>query len=416
MYKRLENFSMGIGDRFGLQGEAQLDALEAARQQGIPIVPVWNKSNREHEITSTHPESVRSEADNAVQALDWQYNYYVDADHISLDNVDKFISSSDFFTLDVADYIGVSTNAQDTENFVSGHKSLIGSLEIDGLKKQVNITEETLRSFAEKYLYAVRQAGKLYRHIVEHKKSDEFVTEVSMDETATPQSPVEILLILAAVAEEGIPAQTVAPKFSGQFNKGIDYVGDITRFGEEFRDDVAVTKFAGREFDVPDNVKLSMHSGSDKFSLYPVMRRVLQEFDAGVHLKTAGTTWLEEVCGLAAAGGDGLALAKSFYCRALDRYDELCGPYAPVLDIDKAKLPASEEVEHWNSEEFVNTLLHDPEQPAYNPHFRQLLHVAYKLAAEAGTEYRETIAECADQVHTKVRTNLLERHIIPLFY
>src|SRR5207248_3658650 len=139
--------------------------------------------------------------------------------------------------------------------------------------------------------------------------------------------------ILAAMAGEKIPVQTIAPKFTGRFNKGVDYVGDVGQFEKEFNDDLAVIAFAIKKYDLPKNLKLSVHSGSDKFSIYAPIRRALARFDAGLHLKTAGTTWLEEVIGLAEAGGDGLALAKEIYAEALAHLDELCAPYAAVIDI-----------------------------------------------------------------------------------
>ena len=156
-----------------------------------------------------------------------------------------------------------------------------------------------------------------------------------------------MLLILAALADEGVPVQTIAPKFTGRFNKGVDYVGDLAQFEKEFRDDLAVIAFAVGKFGLPANLKLSVHSGSDKFSLYPIMRRAIRDTGAGLHLKTAGTTWLEEVIGLAEAGGDGLALAKEIYAKALAKKDELCAPYATVIDIDAAKLPTAETVNGW---------------------------------------------------------------------
>jgi len=96
----LEKYSFGVGDRFGHQGKAQLQAVIDAQKDGIEITPVWNKSNREHTTTGTLPGDVRAEADQAVGALAWDRAYRVDADHIGLKNVDLFIDSSDFFTLD----------------------------------------------------------------------------------------------------------------------------------------------------------------------------------------------------------------------------------------------------------------------------------------------------------------------------
>src|SRR3954451_2668185 len=158
-----------------------------------------------------------------------------------------------------------------------------------------------------------------------------------MDETDTPQTPPELLIILAAVAAEKIPAQTIAPKFTGRFNKGVDYVGDLPQFEKEFHDDLAVIAFATERYGLPADLKLSVHSGSDKFSLYPIIRRTLPKFGAGVHVKTAGTTWLEELIGLAEAGGEALALAREIYAYAIDHVDELTAPYASVIDIDGSK-------------------------------------------------------------------------------
>src|SRR5205814_4623334 len=132
------------------------------------------------------------------------------------------------------------------------------------------------------------EAGRIYRHI-EKTKGPGFITEISMDETDRPQTPPELLVILAAIADERIPAQTIAPKFTGRFNKGVDYVGDVAQFETEFNDDLAVIHFAVEQYGLPDNLKLSVHSGSDKFSLYPPIGRALRRHDAGLHLKTAGT-------------------------------------------------------------------------------------------------------------------------------
>ena len=126
----LEKYSMGIGDRFARQGKAQLQAMLLARARGVDIAPVWNKSHREHSIIHTSPDDVRAEADAAVAALGWQGSYHVDADHIGLENVDLFMASSDFFTLDVADFTGVPADDADIKTFVEKCKKYAGSLEI----------------------------------------------------------------------------------------------------------------------------------------------------------------------------------------------------------------------------------------------------------------------------------------------
>ena len=91
------------------------------------------------------------------------------------------------------------------------------------------------------------------------------------------------------------------------------------------------------QYGLPENLKLSVHSGSDKFSIYPIIGNALRRTGAGVHVKTAGTTWLEELIGLAEAGGDGLALSKEIYSKALENVDAMCEPYASVIDIDSAQ-------------------------------------------------------------------------------
>ena len=411
----LGKYSFGIGDRFCHQGKAQLAALIKAKEQGLDITPVWNKSHREHTIIGTSPANTRKEADDAVTAYGWDGSYFVDADHIGLNNVDGFIESSDFFTLDVADYIDKSANETSVNSFVKKNKKYIGSLAIDGIDDTFNISEEQIKAIADKFLLAVKQAGKIYRHIIAVKGTDNFITEVSMDETDQPQTPVEMFFILAAIADEGIPAQTIAPKFTGRFNKGVDYVGDVPGFAKEFEEDLAVIAFAVREFGLPENLKLSIHSGSDKFSIYKPIAVALKKFDAGLHIKTAGTTWLEELIGLAMAGGDGLSIAKEVYAGALSRMDELCGPYETVIDIDRAKLPTAQEVDKWDGERFASVLRHDQSCEHYNLNFRQLLHVAYKIAAEMGTRFSDALDKYEDIIAENVTENIYERHIWPLF-
>jgi hypothetical protein len=411
----LEKYSFGIGDRFCHQGKAQLSAIMKAKEQGFNITPVWNKSNREHTIIGTKPSDTRKEADDAVAALRWDAHYYVDADHIGLSNVDQFIESSDFFTLDVADFISRPADKSDIDAFVKKYGKFAGPLTIDGIENIIKITEERIRAIADKFLLAVRQAGKIYRHIAEAKGSDSFITEVSMDETDQPQTPVEMLFILAAIADEGIPAHTIAPKFTGRFNKGVDYVGDVAAFAKEFEEDLAVVAFAVGEFGLPENLKLSIHSGSDKFSIYPAIAKAMKKFDAGLHVKTAGTTWLEELIGLAMAAPDGLAIAKEVYAKALDRFGELCGPYATVIDIDTVKLPTAGQVQTWDGMSFASALRHDQSCEQYNPNFRQFLHVGYKIAAEIGTRFTDALEKHEDIIAQNVAENIYQRHIKPVF-
>jgi tagaturonate epimerase len=411
----LEKYSIGVGDRFGHQGNAQLQAFLTAKQSGVDVVPVWNKSNREHTIIGTNPEDTRREADAAVKKMGWKGAYHVDADHIGLSNVDKFMAHADFFTLDVADFIGKAPADDDLQAFEKSLAKYIGKLDIPGVKRDIAVTADSLHSIGAKYLYAVKEAAKIYQHIKKSKGEGNFIVEVSMDETDAPQTPVEMFFILAAIAQEGIPAQTIAPKFSGKFLKGIDYVGNPSAFAQEFEEDVLVIAQAVKIFNLPKNLKLSVHSGSDKFSLYPHIRQILKKQHAGLHLKTAGTSWLEELIGLASAGGDGLTIAKEVYAQSFARRDELCKPYATVVEIDPSKLPQPSQVSSWTSQQFVSALQHDQKNPAFNIHLRQMLHVAFKIAAEMGARYTSALDTYETAVSASVTGNILNRHLKPLF-
>jgi hypothetical protein len=412
--KKIEPLTFGMGDRFAHQGKAQLQAVIDAKQFGIELAPVWNKSNREHLMIKTEPASVRQEADQAVQTLGWKGSYHVDADHIGLGSVDRFVTPSDFFTLDVADFVGSPCIGEDTDQFMREFGRYCGPLFIPGIDFQFEITETMLRQAAAKYLLAIQEAGKIYRYIRE-RKTEDFITEISVDETDSPQTPVELFLILAMIAREEIPAQTVAPKFTGRFNKGVDYVGNLEQFEKEFKEDLAVITFAIREFGLPSTLKLSIHSGSDKFSIYPIINNQVKQHNVGLHVKTAGTTWLEEVIGLAEAGGDGLRMAKEIYIQALTRYSELTKPYAPVIDIDAARLPTAKEVASWISQDFVLALRHDQTCEAYNSDFRQFIHISFRVAAEFGDRFTNALQEHAEIISRNVTFNLLNRHIVPLF-
>lgn len=217
------------------------------------------------------------------------------------------------------------------------------------------------------------------------------------------------------LAAEGVPLQTIAPKFTGRFNKVVDYVGNLAQFEKEFEADLCVLAFASKELGLPANLKLSVHSCSDKFSLYPIINQLIEKHDAGLHVKTAGTTWLEEVSSLALSSGDGLDLAKDIYAGALEHFEKLTAPYATVIAIDPTHLPDDRTVRTWDADTFHATLSHNQAHPAYNPHFQQLIHVGFKLAAKMGARYTQALDTYQERVAHHVKDNLLSRHIIPIF-
>lgn len=413
---QLSKYSLGTGDRFGQQGKAQLKAVQkAGKEFDTLITPVWNKSNREHQIIGTKPQDVREEADEAVSELGWNEAYFVDADHISEKTVDPYISCSDFFTIDVADYIGKKSDPADKKAFIEKNYGSIGALSIPGLKEEFTVTEGFLSDWADQYLLAIKQARKIYEYIHE-KKSGQAVFEISIDEVRNPQKPVELYFILKTAAEEGIAINTVAPKFTGDFYKGVDYVGDIDQFTKEFEQDILVIAHAIEEFGLPEDLKLSVHSGSDKFSLYPQIHELLEKYDAGVHLKTAGTTWLEELIGIAESGPQGLEMTKAIYQKAYGKYDELTGPYETVINIDQDSLPTPVEFAEWDAEKIIAKLEHNPDHPEFDSQLRQFLHCSYKIAASLDGEFISLLQENESTIGERVTENLYERHVRPLFF
>lgn len=413
--KILGKYSMGLGDRFGHQGEAQLKAIIAASEKGIDITPVWNKSNREHTTIGTNPEDVRIEADSVTLKSGFKKAYFVDADHINLDTVDKFIDSSDFFTIDVAKFIGKRANDLEIDEFIESAGKYIGSVSIPGIKQSFKTTKNSITHIAEKYLFASLKAFEVYRRIEKKKGKGNFITEISMDEVHHHQSPIELFFILNMLSSENIPVQTIAPKFSGRFNKGVDYAGDAETFAEEFESDLMVIDFAVKELGLPDNLKLSIHSGSDKFTLYPYIGSIIRKHSKGVHIKTAGTTWLEEVIGLAESEGEALDFVKELYFKAIVNIEELCAPYSDVIDIKISALPSKHEVSKWNGERFARSIRHSQGEKEYNLHMRQLLHVSYKLAAMEMHHFHKLLDANKTKISECVFENIYERHICNLF-
>ena len=410
--KGLGKYSFGVGDRFGKEGKAQLKAILQIRREGVEVTPVWNKSNREHETVGTRPPGLREEADTAVKDAGFNNAYFVDADHINIKTVDPFLEVSDFFTIDVAEFIGKAAPEEEEERFLNFFKDYAGELKITGIDRRMQISKTHLREMLDNFLLAAKNAGEVYSYIQENKKEAVHI-EVSIDEVENPQSPVELFFILAALAYYRVAVNTIAPKFTGNFYKGVDYQGDIDRFEQEFEEDLLVIDFAVKEFDLPQDLKISVHTGSDKFSVYPVIHKLIEKHDAGLHLKTAGTTWLEELIGIAEGEGEGFDFSRDLYREALERYDELTKDYKSVLSIDKSKLPAPDDFS--TGKEFAAALRHEPDSREYNLHFRQLLHTAYKIAAEKGDRFFALLDRYRDTIEHNVTDNLYRKHLKPLF-
>ena len=145
------------------------------------------------------------------------------------------------------------------------------------------------------------------------------------------------------------------------------------------------------------------------------MGRLIRQYDKGIHIKTAGTTWLEENIGLALADAGALEIAKKIAISALGRMEELCIPYATVIDINPEKLPSAEQIRSWSGDEYARALRHNQKDNLYNPDFRQLVHVSYKIAAELGNEYYDALKRNSSVIAGQVGENILSRHVARLF-
>ncbi|HZR77907.1 MAG TPA: tagaturonate epimerase family protein, partial [Chthoniobacterales bacterium] len=212
----LPKYSIGVGDRFAQQAKAQLSACILAAQEGVEVIPVWNKSNREHVIVGSEPSSARKAADEAVKSLGWDKPYFVDADHIGFETAERFLEPCDFFTIDVADRIGQAAARESVQDFLDRHAEFSGPLRIPGVEGSLPVDRDFVAVVVNEYLAAVQEAARIYRHIEERKGRGAFIAEISMDETESPQTPLELLIILAAIADNEIPIQTIAPKFTGR--------------------------------------------------------------------------------------------------------------------------------------------------------------------------------------------------------
>ena len=152
--KKIDKFTFGVGDRFAHQAVAQLQAFQMLASEGVSVTPVWNKSNREHLIVGSDPAGTRAAAEEAITQLDWQSGFLLDADHINLDTVDRYLPHCDFYTIDVADDIGTPASPEEIEAFVTRHPELLGTILVEGIDAPLEITRGMFEQTARQFLKA----------------------------------------------------------------------------------------------------------------------------------------------------------------------------------------------------------------------------------------------------------------------
>jgi hypothetical protein len=333
--------SAGLGDRLGLATPGHVRAVRAA---GGDLAPIFaQQSIREMERTGRVPQQVMDDATWGVFAEGWRGGFGADADHLKTPaDVDACVTAGyTFFTFDPGDHVNDAAEGADA----AGLRALLDRLPWDLLEdterdllgryarrgfaleeRDLVLDRAAIARAAAKYGHAVAHATALYRHLESAIGDGSFEVEVSVDETATPTTHVQHLYIANELSRLGVRWASLAPRYVGRFEKGVDYIGDVARFEEDFAAHAAIARRFGP-------FKLSLHSGSDKFSIYPAAVRQTRGL---VHLKTAGTSYLEALRTLAVLDAD---LFREIYALAFERYEEDRASYHVSASLERAVAP-----------------------------------------------------------------------------
>lgn len=401
--------SAGLGDRLGLATPGHARAV----RRFSSIAPIFaQQSVRENDRTGRTPQQVLDDATWGLFQEGWRDPWGADADHLkTLADADAFIASGyTLYTIDPGDHVdnaahtaspaeveakvqalpwhALEDTAQDMERRYLGRFFDLGNAAL-------TFDREALWRAAAKYARAIAYTVRMYRHLVDRMRDQAFGLEVSVDETETPTSPAEHLFIASELRRLGVRWVSLAPRFVGRFEKGVDYIGDLERFSAEFAGHVAVARALGP-------YKLSVHSGSDKFSIYPIIARLAESL---VHLKTAGTSYLEALRVLASIDP---SLFREILAFALEHYEGERLTYHVSADLSSVPPPER---------------LADSELPEVLDLFdgRQILHVTFgsvMTAVDGEGRYRfryqllTTLAK-NEETYYEVLEAHMGRHLAP---
>ena len=357
--------SAGFGDRLGIATPGHLRAL---REAGGHIAPIpAQQSIREMTRTGRSPQQVFDDATWGVFAEGWRSGFAADADHLkSTEDIDRCMAAGyTFYTFDPGEYVD---NGADTAPVAALHqkfealpwaaledspKDLLARYRdprnLEG--RVLQFDGETLVRASVKYGRAIAHVTRLYRHLATVSSGCAWEVEVSVDETETPTTPAEHVYFATELRRLGVQWVSLAPRYIGRFEKGVDYIGDLAAFTANFAIHAAIARTLGP-------YKLSLHSGSDKFSIYEIAARETQGF---VHLKTAGTSYLEALRTVAQVQPDVL---RDIYAYSLERYEADRASYHVSAELHRAPAP------HNMPDSAVPTLLDQFDA-------RQILHVTF---------------------------------------
>ena len=413
--------AFGCGDRLGLATPGHVRAVRKALQQGsaqADVVPVFaQQSIREMARSGRTPEQVLDDATWGVFQEGWRAGFGADADHLKTTaDVDVCVDAGyTMYTVDPGDHVDNEAVTAALDDLVRRVEALpwdvlesspeelrsayLGRTFDLGDGVVIRFSEETLLRAAAKYGRAVAHSTTMYRHLLgrmgDPVSGQDCELEVSVDETETPTTPEEHFFVASELRRLGVRCVSLAPRFVGRFEKGVDYIGDVKQFEKEFVRHVAIARALGP-------YKLSVHSGSDKFSIYPIVARLAGDL---VHLKTAGTSYLEALRALASIDP---ALFREILDFARERYPVDRATYH--VSADPAKVPASDQ-------------LSDSELAGVLDTFdgRQVLHVTFGSVLTARDErgvyrFRERLLDALradEEVYYAALELHLSRHLAP---
>lgn len=399
--------SFGFGDRLGLATPGHILALGERA-----IAPIFaQQSIREMTRSKRTAQQVMDDACWSVFQAGFERPFGSDADHLKNEADIDVCAKAGFlmFTIDPGDHVDDGADSDSLETIEKKVEALPWAMLqtsaqelVERYEDKVNLPsgklpfgrEKILRA-AVKYGRAVAHTHNMYRHLAATLGEGKFELEVSVDETASPTSPQEHYYVASELRRLGVKWVSLAPRFVGRFEKGVDYIGDLTEFRKEFVLHAEVARALGP-------YKLSIHSGSDKFSVYPIAAEIAGEL---VHVKTAGTSYLEALRILAKLEP---ALFRQILDFARGRYLEDRASYHVSADL--AKVPPAREMDDYR----LSRLLDDFDA-------REVLHVTYgsvltTLDQTGGPMFRDqllrALADHEEAYHDCLREHFL-KHVTP---
>ncbi|HEX7071135.1 MAG TPA: tagaturonate epimerase family protein, partial [Rhodothermales bacterium] len=394
--------SVGCGDRLGLATPGHVRAVRDHRL--VPIFP--QQSIREMTRTGREPIDVMDDAVWGVFEEGWRNGFGADADHLkTFEDVDRTVEAGfTFFTIDPSAYVDNDADADDASTlrakaerlpwdelrtqFDDYRRSYVGISHRIG-DEEASFDDESFLRAIVKYSAAVAHTARMHRHLQEQMAGRPFELEMSVDETETPTSILEHYFVASELRRLGVAVVSLAPRFVGRLEKGVDYIGDLTEFERSLVQHVAIARQMGP-------YKLSLHSGSDKFSLYPIFARLAGNL---FHLKTAGTSYLEALRAIARIDA---GLFRKILGFAIERYETDKATYHVSAELSNVPSPAS---------------LSDAQLPDLLDDFdsRQVLHVTFGSVLTRD-EFSGPIRAALirdEEVHYEAVKRYFDRHLAP---